>query len=69
VWDKIIVEEGLVSTWPQWTMHQRRASESLDIKEPYVMEKGKWMFNLRNQAIHKESHITKYQSLLNQDIK
>jgi hypothetical protein len=27
------------------------------------------MFNLRNQAGHEESHITKYQSLLNQDMK
>jgi hypothetical protein len=34
-----------------------------------VIEKGKWMFNLRNQAIHEESHITKCQSLLNQDMK
>jgi hypothetical protein len=34
-----------------------------------VMEKNKWMFNLRNQASHEESYITKYQSLLNQDIK
>jgi hypothetical protein len=34
-----------------------------------VMEKGKCMFNLRNQASHEESHITKCQSLLNQDMK
>jgi hypothetical protein len=27
------------------------------------------MFNLKNQAIHVESHISKCQSLLNQDIK
>jgi hypothetical protein len=27
------------------------------------------MFNLKNQAIHEESHITKCQSLLNQDMK
>jgi hypothetical protein len=33
------------------------------------MEKGKWMFNLKNQAIHEESDITKCQSLLNQDMK
>jgi hypothetical protein len=33
------------------------------------MEKGKLMFNLKNQAIHVESHITKCQSLLNQDMK
>jgi hypothetical protein len=31
-----------------------------------VMEKGKWMLNLRNQAIYEESYITKCQSLLNQ---
>jgi hypothetical protein len=45
------------------------SKESLCVKEPYVMEKGNWMFNPRNQAIHKESHITKCQSLLNQDKK
>jgi hypothetical protein len=33
------------------------------------MEKGKWMLNPKKQAIHEESHITKYQSLLNQDMK
>jgi hypothetical protein len=34
-----------------------------------VTEKGKWMFNPKNQAINEESHITKGQSLLNQDMK
>jgi hypothetical protein len=29
------------------------------------MENDKWMFNLRNQARHEESHISKCQSLLN----
>jgi hypothetical protein len=53
----MVVEEGLTRTWPRRTMHRRRASGSLDIKEPYVMEKGKWMFNLRNQAIMKD-HIS-----------
>jgi hypothetical protein len=33
------------------------------------MENDKWMFNLRNQGNHEESHITKCQSLLNQDVK
>jgi hypothetical protein len=32
------------------------------------MEKGKWMLNSRNQANYEESHSTKCQSLLNQDI-
>jgi hypothetical protein len=50
-------------------MHQRRASESLGIEVPDMMEKGKWMFNPRNQASHEKSHITKCQSLLNQDMK
>jgi hypothetical protein len=50
-------------------MHRRRASGSLGVEELYVMEKGKWMFNPKNQDIHEESHITKCQSLLNQDIK
>jgi hypothetical protein len=50
-------------------MHWRRASRSLGVEEPDVMEKGKWMFNPWNQASHEESHITKYQALLNQDIK
>jgi hypothetical protein len=65
----MVLEEGLTGTWPRWTMHQRRASGSLSVEESYVMEKEKWMFNLRNQAIHEESHITKCQSLLNQDMK
>jgi hypothetical protein len=65
----MVVEEGLTRTWPRWTMHRRRASGSLDVEKPYVMENGKWMFNPRNQAIHEESHITKCQSLLNQDMK
>jgi hypothetical protein len=34
-----------------------------------MMEKGKWMINLSNQFNHEESHISKCQSLLNQDIK
>jgi hypothetical protein len=33
------------------------------------MEKGKWMFNMKNQANYEESNITKCQSLLNQDMK
>jgi hypothetical protein len=33
-----------------------------------VIEKDKRMFNPRNQARHEESHISKCQSLLNQDI-
>jgi hypothetical protein len=40
-------------------MHRRRASESLDIEESYVMENGNWMFNLRNQAYYEESYIIK----------
>jgi hypothetical protein len=55
----MVVEERLIRTWPRWTMHRRRASENFDVDEPYVMEKGKWMFNPMNKAIHKESHITK----------
>jgi hypothetical protein len=50
-------------------MHRRRTSGSLGIEEPYVIEKGRWIFNSRNQANYEESHITKCQSLLNQDIK
>jgi hypothetical protein len=65
----MVVEEGSIRTWPRWTMHQRRASGSLSVEEPYVIEKGKYMFNPMNQAIHEESHITKCQSLLNQDMK
>jgi hypothetical protein len=69
VWYKMVVEEGLTRTWSQWTMHRRRANGSLGVEEPDMMEKSKWMFNLRNQASHEESHITKCHSLLNQDIK
>jgi hypothetical protein len=65
----MIVEEGLTRIWSQWTMHRRRASISFSVEEPYVIEKDKWIFNPRNQAIHEESHITKCQSLLNQDMK
>jgi hypothetical protein len=50
-------------------MHRRRASGSLGIEKPYVMENDKLMFNPKNQAIHEESYIIKYQSLLNQDMK
>jgi hypothetical protein len=65
----MVVEEGLIRTWPRWTMHQRRASGILGVEESYVMKKGKYMFNPRNQALHEESHITKCQSVLNQDMK
>jgi hypothetical protein len=34
-----------------------------------VIEKDKWMFNLRNQAYYKESYITKCQSLFNREMK
>jgi hypothetical protein len=34
-----------------------------------MMEKGKWMFNPRNQAYYEESYSTKCQSLLNQEMK
>jgi hypothetical protein len=47
----------------------RRASGNLSVEESYVMEKGKWMFNSRQQAYYEESYITKCQSLLNQEIK
>jgi hypothetical protein len=50
-------------------MYQRKASESLGIEEPYVMENDKWMFNPKNQTNYEESHITKCQTLLNQDMK
>jgi hypothetical protein len=69
VWDMMVVEEGLTRTWSWWTRHRRRASGSLGVEVPYVIEKGKWMFNPKNHASHEESHISKCQSLLNQDIK
>jgi hypothetical protein len=69
VWDKIVVEQGLIRTWPWWTIHWRKASSNLDVEEPYVVEKGKWMFNPRNQAYYEESYITKCQYLLNQEMK
>jgi hypothetical protein len=50
-------------------MHHKRVSGSLGVEVPDVMEKGMWMFNPRNLASHEESHMSKYQSLLNQDIK
>jgi hypothetical protein len=42
---------------------------SLGVDEPYVMKKGKWMFNLRNQAYYEESYIIKCQFLFNQEMK
>jgi hypothetical protein len=50
-------------------MFWRRASGSFGVEVPDVMENSKWMFNPRNQASHEESHISKCQSLLNQDMK
>jgi hypothetical protein len=40
----MVVEEGLIRTWPRRTMHRRRASGSFGVEVPDVMEKGKWMF-------------------------
>jgi hypothetical protein len=68
-WNKILVEKGLTRTWPWWIIHRRRASGSLGNDEPYVIEKGKWMFNSRNQTYYEESYTTKYQSLFNQEMK
>jgi hypothetical protein len=50
-------------------MYQRRATRSLGVEEPYMMEKGKWMFTSRNQAYYGDSCIIKCQSLLNQEMK
>jgi hypothetical protein len=69
VWDMMVAEVGLTRTWSWWTMHRRRAIGSLGIKVPDVLEKGKCMFNPRNQSSLEESHICKCKSLLNQDIK
>jgi hypothetical protein len=40
----MVVEERLTRTWPRRTMHRRRASRSLGVEVPDVMEKGKWIF-------------------------
>jgi hypothetical protein len=53
----MVVDEGLTRNWPWWAMHRRRASESLGIEVPNVMEKDKWMFSLRNHATMK-NHIS-----------
>jgi hypothetical protein len=37
----MVIEERLIRTWLRWIMHRRRASESLDVDEPYVMENEK----------------------------
>jgi hypothetical protein len=47
----------------------QRASGSLGVEELYVMKKGKWIFNPRNQAYYEESYITKCQSLFHQEMK
>jgi hypothetical protein len=67
--DKMVVEKRLTRNWSWWTMYRRRVSGSIGVEIPDVMENDKWMFNLRNQASHEESHIPKCQSLLNQDNK
>jgi hypothetical protein len=36
----MVVEEGLTRTWPRSTMHRRRASGSLRVEVPDMMEKG-----------------------------
>jgi hypothetical protein len=33
-----------------------KSKGSLGVEEPYVMKKGKWMFNLKNQAYYEESY-------------
>jgi hypothetical protein len=43
----MVIEEGSTRDWPQWTIHQRRASRSLNIEVSDVMEKGKWMFECK----------------------
>jgi hypothetical protein len=40
----------------------------LVVKVPDVMEKSKCMFNPMDQTSHEESHFSKYQSLLNQEM-
>jgi hypothetical protein len=47
----------------------RKIKQGLGVEISDVMEKGKWISNMRNQYSHKESHISKCQSLLNQDTK
>jgi hypothetical protein len=44
MWIMMVVEEWLTRTWLWWIMHRRSASERCGIKVPYVMEKGKWIF-------------------------
>jgi hypothetical protein len=39
VWIMIVIEEGSTRAWPQWTIHQRRASERLGIEVLDLMEK------------------------------
>jgi hypothetical protein len=50
-------------------MHRKRVSGNPNVEISDVMEKGKCMFNQRNQSSHEDSHISKCQFLLNQDIK
>jgi hypothetical protein len=50
-------------------MHQRRASRSLGVEVPKAMENDKWMVNPKKSSYYEESYITKYQSILNQDMK
>jgi hypothetical protein len=44
VWIMMVIEEWSTRAWSRWTIHQKRAIESLDVEVPDIMEKGKWMF-------------------------
>jgi hypothetical protein len=50
-------------------MHQRRLSKSFSIEVLDVMKNGKWMLKFKKSTSHEKSHISKCQSLLNQDKK
>ncbi len=56
-WDMMVVEEGLTRTWPWWTMHRRRASESLGIEVPNVMERSSGC-SIRGIKLVMKNHIS-----------
>jgi hypothetical protein len=58
----MVVDEGLIRTWLQWTINQGRASMRLGVETPDVIEKSKWMLNPRNQTSLEGSHVFEYKS-------
>jgi hypothetical protein len=70
VWIMMVIEEGSIRAWSWWTIHQRRASGSLDVEVPVCDgEEASEYLSLRYQSCHIESHSSKCWYLWDQEIK